>query len=110
MKKNFPDKSIWQERYFFSKNTTRFAYLILFIRLLDWDIENSDSGSNFLFDSNLTTSPRMSNTETICDSDVEVVWFLCVPDVEADPVCTPLDKPYKRWLRFKGSDLLQVFR
>ena len=44
----------------------------------------------------------MSDTDTICDSEVDIAdsiaefdenWrFLCVADVEADPVCRRLDK------------------
>ena len=44
----------------------------------------------------------MSDTDTICDSEVDIVYnmaefddswrFLCVADVEADPVCRRLDK------------------
>lgn len=80
----------------------RFVYLILFIRLLDTDIENSDSEPYLLSDSYLTASPHVSNTEAICDSDLEVVGnasqfdenqrFLCFADVEVDPVCRRLDK------------------
>ena len=59
--------------FFFKKHRRRFVYLILFIRLLDSDIDNFDSEPYLLSDFDLTTSPQMSDTERICDFDVEVI-------------------------------------
>ena len=58
----------------------------------------------------------MSDTDTICDSEVDIVdniakfdenWtFLCVADVEADPVCRQLDKLIRKYL--KRPDFSQI--
>ena len=73
----------------------------MFLRLFDSDIENSLHESDFQSDPDGISS-RMSDTDTICDSEVDFVdniaefdknWrFLCVADVEADPVCRRLYK------------------
>ena len=70
-------------------------------RLFDSDIEISLHESNFQSDLDEISS-HMSDTDTTCDSEVDIVdniaefdenWrFLCVADVEADPVCRRLDK------------------
>ena len=67
----------------------------------------------YLFsDSDLTTSTHMSDTKKICYSDVEVFdnasqfdqnWgFLCVADVQEDPVCRRLDKLKRDGYILKG--------
>lgn len=76
--------------------------MTLFIRLLDSGIVNFDSEPYLFFDFDQTASPHLSDTEKICDSDVEVVhnalqfdknWtFLFVTDVEEAPVCRCLDE------------------
>ena len=73
----------------------------MFLRLLDSDIESSLHESDFQSDPDEMSS-HMSDTDTICDSEVDIVnniaefdenWrFLCVADVKADPVYRRLDK------------------
>ena len=60
----------------------------------------------------------MSDADTICDSEVDIVdnmakfyeyWrFLCVADLEADPVCRRLDKLIRNGNISKGLDFLQI--
>ena len=55
------------------------------------DIENSLRESDFQSDPDEISS-HMSDTDTICDSELDVVEFLYVADDETDPVCRRLDK------------------
>ena len=67
----------------------------MFLRLFDSDIESSLHESDFQSDPGEISS-HMSDTDTICDSEVDFAdniarfdenWrFLCAADVEADPV------------------------
>ena len=55
------------------------------------DIENSLRESDFQSDPDEISS-HMSDTDTICDSELDIVEFLYVADDETDPVCRRLDK------------------
>ena len=87
----------------------------MFLRLFDSDIESSFHESDFQSDPDEISS-HMSDTDTICDSEIDIVdniaefgenWtFLCVADVEADPVCRRLDKLVRKY--FKRPDFLQI--
>ena len=73
----------------------------MFLRLFDSDIESSLHESDFQSDPGEISS-HLSDTDTICNSEVDIVdnivecdknWrFLCVADVDTDPVCRRLDK------------------
>ena len=73
----------------------------MFLRLFDSDIESSLHESDFQSDPDEISS-HMNDSDTIYDPEVDIVdntakfdenWrFLCVADVEADPVCRRLDK------------------
>ena len=75
--------------------------LLLFLRLFDSDIESSLHESDFQSDPDKMSS-HMSDTDAICDSEVDIMdniaefdenrRFLCAVDVEADPICRRLDK------------------
>ena len=54
-------------------------------------IESSFHESDFQSDPDEISS-HMSDTDTICDSELDVVEFLYVADDETDPVCRRLDK------------------
>ena len=76
----------------------------MFLRLFDSDIESSLHEPDFQSDPGEISS-HMSDTDTICESEVDIVdniakfgenWrFLCVADVGTDPVCRRLDKLIK---------------
>ena len=55
------------------------------------DIENCLRESDFQSDPDEISS-HMSDTDTICDSELDIVEFLYVADDETDPVCRRLDK------------------
>ena len=73
----------------------------MFLRLFDSDIENSLHEPDFQSDPGEISS-HMSDTDTICNSEVDIVdniaqfdknWrFLCVAHVNTDPVCRRLDE------------------
>ena len=73
----------------------------MFLRLFDSDIESSLHESDFQSDPGEISS-HLSDTDTICNSEVDIVdnivefdknWrLLCVADVDTDPVCRRLDK------------------
>ena len=73
----------------------------MFLSLFDLNIESSFHESDFQSDPD-KISCHISDTDTICDSEVDDVvnrakfnenWrFLCVSDVDANPVCRRLDK------------------
>ena len=60
----------------------------------------------------------MNDTDSICDSEVDIMdniaefdenWrFLCVADVEVDPVCRRLDKTNQKQKYLKRPDFLQI--
>ena len=54
-------------------------------------IESSFHESDFQSDPDEISS-HMSDTDTICDSELDIVEFLYVADDETDPVCRRLDK------------------
>ena len=55
------------------------------------NIESSFHESDFQSDPDEISS-HMSDTDTICDSELDIVEFLYVADDETDPVCRRLDK------------------
>ena len=73
----------------------------MFLRLFDSEIESSLHESDFQSDPDEISS-HMNDSDTIYDPEVDIVdntakfdknWrFLCVADVQADPVCRRLDK------------------
>ena len=80
----------------------------MFLRLFDSDIESSLHESDFQSDPDEISS-HINDSDTIYDPEVDIVdntakfdenWrFLCVADVEADPVYRRLDKLIRNIVR-----------
>ena len=90
---------------------------MFFPKLFDSDIESSLHESNFQSNPDEISS-HMNDTDSICDSEVDIMdniaefdenWrFLCVADVEVDPVCRRLDKTNQKQKYLKRPDFLQI--